>query len=171
MKLVIFEIEPWERPTFEALSEEHDELIREADSISLHVPANGKTRHLISKARFEATKDGTVLINTVRGPVVDVDALLEALSSGKIAAAGLDVLPEEPVIREEAKLVRSAFSRGHDLETLLADHILLRLRNVVITPHSAFNTREAVQRILDATRDNIRAFLSGDPTHLVPLPN
>lgn len=148
-----------------------DALIRESDIISLHVPANEKTRHLISGPQFEAMKDGTVLINTARGPVVDVRALLEALSSGKIKAAGLDVLPEEPVIREEAELLRSAFTREHDLEMLLADHILLRLRNVVITPHSAFNTREAVQRILDATRDNIRAFVSGEPTNLVPLPD
>jgi D-lactate dehydrogenase len=112
-------------------------------------------------------KDGAVLINTARGSVVDVRALLAALATGKLAAAGLDVLPEEPAIREEAELLRAAFSDRHDLQSLLADHILLRLRNVLITPHSAFNTREAVGRILDTTRANIDAFIGGTPSNLV----
>lgn len=149
---------------------EFETLLRASDVVSLHVPATPATRHLIGAAQFAAMKDGAVLINTARGPVVDVRALLEALASGRVAAAGLDVLPEEPVIREEAELIRAAFRKEHDLETLLADHILLRLRNVVITPHSAFNTREAVQRILDVTRENVAAFVSGAPINLVPPP-
>ena len=144
-----------------------DELLAEADVITLHVPGSAETKHLISDAEFERMKDGVVLINTARGPVVDVDALLQALSSGKVRAAGLDVLPEEPVVREEAELLRSWFRKEHDLETLLADHILLRLKNVIITPHSAFNTREAVQRILDTTHDNIAGFLAGEPVNIV----
>jgi len=144
-----------------------NEVLRRSDVVSLHVPANGKTHHMISKSEFDLMKDGAVLINTARGSVVDVKSLLTALASGKIAAAGLDVLPEEPVIREEAELLRSAFSQEHDLGTLLADHILLRLRNVLITPHSAFNTREAVERILDTTRANIEAFAAGTPENLV----
>ena len=71
------------------------------------------------------------------------------------------------MVREEAELLRSYFSREHDLDTLLADHILLRMRNVVITPHTAFNTREAVQRILDTTRDNIAGFIEGEPPNVV----
>lgn len=89
------------------------------------------------------------------------------LADGKIAAAGLDVLPEEPSIREEAELLRSFFSEKHDLETLLADHVLLRMRNVIITPHSAFNTTEAVERILKTTGENIRAFIHGKPQNIV----
>ncbi|MYZ49925.1 hydroxyacid dehydrogenase [Propylenella binzhouense] len=143
------------------------ELLALADVISLHVPANRHTRHMISEPQFAAMKHGAILINTARGGIVDVRALIGALSSGRIAAAGLDVLPEEPVIREEAELLRSAFSREHDLESLLADHILLRLRNVLITPHSAFNTREAVERILDTTRANIEAFVAGRPENIV----
>ncbi len=77
------------------------------------------------------------------------------------------MLTEEPVLREEAELLRSAYSQEHDLQALLADHILLRLRNVVITPHSAFNTREAVQRILTTTRENIEAFLADRPENIV----
>lgn len=143
------------------------EVLRRSDILSLHVPANKKTRHMIAKDEFDAMKDGVILINTARGSIVDVRSLLGALATGKVAAAGLDVLPEEPLIREEAELLRSAFSREHDLENLLADHILLRMRNVLITPHSAFNTKEAVERILDTTRANIDAFVAGNPQNLV----
>ncbi len=143
------------------------DVLGRADVLSLHVPATTETRHMIADREFDAMKDGVVLINTARGSVVDVRSLLRALSRGRVAAAGIDVLPEEPVIREEAELLRSAFSREHDLESLLADHILLRLRNVLITPHSAFNTKEAVRRILDTTRENIEAFIAGRPRHLV----
>jgi D-lactate dehydrogenase len=144
-----------------------DELLARSDVISLHVPGSEKTKHLVSKDEFAKMKDGAVLINTARGPVVDVEALLEALASGKLRAAGLDVLPQEPVVRAEAELLSSYFRKEHKLDTLLADHILLRLNNVVITPHTAFDTKEAVQRILDTTHDNIAGFLEGSPQNLV----
>ena len=143
------------------------ELLRESDIVTLHVPANEQTHHLLSFEEFELMKDGMILINTARGSVVNVRALLRAIADGKVAAAGLDVLPEEPVIREEAELLRSIFRQRHDLETLLADHILLRLRNVYITPHSAFYTREAIQRILNTTVENIAAFARGEPGNVV----
>jgi D-lactate dehydrogenase len=103
-------------------------------------------------------KEGAVLINTSRGAVVDVQALQYALADGKVSAAGLDVLPEEPLIREEAELLRTVFNEQHDVRNLLADHVLLHMDNVLITPHTAFNTREAVQRIIDVTCENITAF-------------
>ena len=138
-----------------------DALMRESDIISLHVPANPGTHHLISHAQFAAMKRGVVLINTARGDIIDVQALARALAEGKVAAAGLDVLPAEPVIREEAEVLRSVYERKHDLSTLLLDEVLVRMKNVVVTPHSAFNTREAVQRILDTTVDNLAAFAAG----------
>jgi D-lactate dehydrogenase len=144
-----------------------DDVLKEADIVTRHVPANPKTRHLISKKQFDCMKDGVVLINTSRGSIVDIEALIEALSHGKVAAAGLDVLPEEPTMREEAELLRSVYRKQHNMDTLLADHVLLRLRNVIITPHSAFNTREAVQRILDTTAENIAQFVSGEPQNVV----
>ncbi len=144
-----------------------DDLLSRSDIVSLHVPGNDKTRHMISTEEFAKMKHGAILINTARGTVVDTDALLEALASGKVAAAGLDVLPEEPVVREEAELLRTYIERDRALDTLLADHILLRMRNVVITPHSAFNTREAVRRILDTTRENMEGFIEGDAPNLV----
>jgi len=99
---------------------------------------------------------------------VDTRSPVRALAEGKLAA-GLDVLPEEPVIREEAELLRSVYERRHNLEDLLADHVLLRLRNVIVTPHSAFRTREAIQRILDTTVRNIDAFARGEPGNIVGL--
>jgi len=139
-----------------------DTLLAEADIITLHVPGTEKTYHMISHDQFHKMKDGVILINTARGSVVDTRALVTAISDQKIAAAGLDVLAAEPVIREEAELLRSAFQDRYDTTMLLADHILLRLRNVFITPHSAFYTREAVGRILEVTENNIRAFIRGE---------
>jgi D-lactate dehydrogenase len=143
------------------------DLLAQADVITLHVPGSPKTRHLIAADEFAKMKDGVVLINTARGRVVDIQALVRAIAKKKVAGAGLDVLPEEPVIREEAELLRSVYERQHDLEALLADHVLLRLRNVVVTPHSAFNTREAVHQILETTCENILAFAKGQPQNTV----
>ncbi|MBB6173007.1 D-lactate dehydrogenase [Nocardiopsis mwathae] len=136
-------------------------LLASADVVSLHVPGGEATRHMLGQPQFARMRRGAVLINTSRGEVVDSQALLRALADGTVAAAGLDVIEAEPALREEAELLRSVFTRGHDLETLLTDHILLRMRNVIITPHSAFYTEEAVRRILDTTRDNIEAYAAG----------
>jgi D-lactate dehydrogenase len=144
-----------------------DELLASSDVVSLHAPGSEKTRHLISHDEFDKMKEGVVLINTARGDMVDTRALVRALAEQKLSAAGLDVLPEEPVIREEAELLRSVYEARQDLNTLLANHVLVHMRNVVVTPHSAFNTREAVQRILDTTVENIRAFADGKPINVV----
>ncbi|MDD5232984.1 MAG: hydroxyacid dehydrogenase [Syntrophales bacterium] len=145
-----------------------EDLLAHSDIVSLHVPAAPGAGHLIASREFEIMKRGAVLINTARGSLIDVEALLHALAAGRISAAGLDVLPEEPAIREEAELLRSFFRKNYDLSTLLADHILLRMRNVYITPHNAFNTREAVERILGTTIENIQAYIHGNQLNPVP---
>jgi D-lactate dehydrogenase len=147
---------------------EMDQLLASSDIITLHVPSNEKTRNLISSDEFARMKEGVILINTSRGDVLDIKALAKAIGEGKVAAAGLDVLPEEGGIREEAELLRSVYGKKHDLETMLLNHILLRLRNVIITPHSAFNTREAVERILSTTVGNIASFTRGEPENVIP---
>ncbi|KPV40588.1 hydroxyacid dehydrogenase [Thiohalorhabdus denitrificans] len=148
-----------------------DSLLGQADVISLHVPETPETRGMIGEAAFARMREGVVLINTARGGLVDVHALLRALAEGKVRAAGLDVLPEEPVIREESEVLRSLFQQEYDYRTLLADHVLLRMRNVFITPHSAFNTREALQRILDVSAANLRGFARGQPRNVVAGPS
>lgn len=100
---------------------EMDEPLETADIISLHVPANRHTENLISHKAFSRMKDGVLPINTSCGSVVDVNALLVAVSTGKVRAAGLDVLPEEPAVREEAELLRGDFRETHNLEDLLTD--------------------------------------------------
>jgi D-lactate dehydrogenase len=147
-----------------------EEVLRVADVLTLHVPATSKTHNLLSDLEFARMKDGVVLINTARGSLIDVRALIEALRRGKVAAAGLDVLPDEPMIREEAELICSVFSNQRDLRNLVADHILLKMDNVVVTPHSAFNTREAVGRIVDSTVENIRAYIAGQPRNIIAVP-
>lgn len=144
-----------------------DELLARADIISLHVPSLPQTHHLLRAETFARMKDGVVIINTSRGDLIETGALIQALTSGKVAAAGLDVLPDEPMIREEAELIHSIFSKEHDLRNLVANHVLLRMRNVIVTPHSAFNTREAVGRIVETSAANIAAFLNGHPQNVV----
>lgn len=143
------------------------ELLSNADIITLHVPANKKTYHFLAEEQFAQMKNGVVLINTTRGSVVDIKALLQAIATGKVAAAGLDVLPEEFVMHQESELLKSVIYRQNDLEALLANQVLLRLSNVIVTPHSAFNTREARERILNTTINNINAFLYGKPENVV----
>ena len=112
-------------------------------------------------------RDGVVFLNTSRGGVVDERVLLKALSDEKVSAAGLDVLKAEPTIREEAELLRCAVEEEEQWGELLANEMLLRLRNVYVTPHNAFNTKEAVQRILDVTRENLEGFVNDEPVNLV----
>lgn len=169
MQVIAYDVKPREE-----LAEElgftyrpFEQLLADADVITLHVPGTPQTRHLLSHEEFAKMKDGAVLINTARGNIVDVQALMQAFATGKLRAAGLDVLPEEPAVREEAELLHSVFRKKHDLETLLANHVLLRLRNVYITPHSGFCTEEAVGRILEVTIENIAAFAAGQPQNVV----
>lgn len=147
-----------------------DEVLAVADILTLHVPATSKTQNLLGDAQFARMKDGAIVINTARGSLIDIRALVLALRRGKIAAAGLDVLPDEPAIREEAELICATFCDRHDLQNLVTDHVLLKMPNVVVTPHSAFNTREAVRRILDTTIQNIQAFAEGRSQNVVTVP-
>ncbi len=145
-----------------------DDLLRLADVVSLHAPGGPQTRDLISDAQFAVMKPGCVLINTARGGVVNAAALVRALSSGRLAGAGLDVLSEEPLLREEAEIFRMDTPLPAErLRALVAANTLLRLPNVVVTPHIAYDTAEALGRIVGTTLDNIEAFARGEPQNLV----
>lgn len=144
-----------------------DELLAASDIVTLHVPYNPHTHHLINKENVSKLKKGAYLINTARGAVVETDALVEALKSGTVAGAALDVLEEEgELVREEA-LLTSAHPNEAALKTTLENHYLINHPRVIVTPHLAFNTDEAVRRILDTTVENIRQFAAGSPVNLV----
>ncbi len=144
-----------------------DELLAQSDVVTLHVIHTPQTHHLIHAETIAKMKRGAVLINTSRGAVIDTEALIQGLTSGQLGGAGLDVLEEEGVIQDEMQFVLSGKSEGHDLRTVLANHVLIDLDNVIITPHIAFNTKEAVERILETTLDNIEAFIQGTPQNIV----
>ena len=144
-----------------------DTLLKEADVITLHAALNDKTRHLLNADNMKLIKPGAVLVNTARGGLVDTQALVQALANGRLAGAGLDVLEEESNIREESQVLSPEFHKTVDYRNLVANHILQTRDDVIITPHNAFNSTEAVRRILDTTIDNIKAFLSGSPINLV----
>ena len=144
-----------------------DAVLAASDVVSLHVPAEKGAPPLLSANAFGRMKDGVIVINTARGSLIDSHALIMALQSGKVGGAGLDVLPDEPLIREEAELICSINAGQWDLRNLVADHVLLHLPNVIVTPHSAFNTREAVGRIAATTLRNIEAFIAGAPENVI----
>tara|TARA_R110000868_G_scaffold252416_6_gene509064 strand:+ start:940 stop:1263 length:324 start_codon:yes stop_codon:yes gene_type:complete len=104
---------------------------------------------------------------TARVNVFDTAALVRAIVDNRLKGAGLDVLPEEPLIREEAEIFRAPPNVEYDLKALVANHVLLRFPNVIITPHIAYNTDSAVERIVQFTLDNIRAFGRGQPQNVV----
>ncbi len=145
---------------------EMETLLAESDVLSLHVPLTDKTHHIIGRDALAKMKPGAILVNTARGGLVDTAALIEALRRGRLGGAALDVLEAESVITEEAELLSSRY----DVDTLrqvVQSTALLRLPNVIITPHNAFNSQEACQRIMETTLDNIHAWLMGEPKNVV----
>ena len=146
-----------------------DDLLGRADVISLHVPYLPTTHHLINMANIGKIKKGALLINTARGAVVETDALVKALADGVLGGAGLDVLEEEGVLADEKTLVLYGHPEAHNLKTVLENHVLIDMPNVLVTPHNAFNTQEAMQRILDTDICNIQEFI-GKGVAKCPIP-
>jgi len=144
-----------------------DELLGGSDIITLHLPHNKDTEHLINLSNLDKIKKGAILINTARGALVETAAIAEGLEKGIFAAAGLDVLEEEAHLREERELLSEEFLKNVDLKTALINHVLLTRDDVVITPHNAFNSKEAVEEIMEVSAANIKAFESGTPQNLV----
>lgn len=125
-----------------------DTLLTQADVISLHCNLTPENTGMINKASIAKMKDGVILINNARGQLIDEQDVADALNSGKMAAAGLDVVYTEPI---------------------RADNPLLGAKNCIITPHISWAPRESRQRIMDITAENIRAFLKGQPVNVVNL--
>lgn len=118
-----------------------DELMSESDIVTLHVPLTDSTKNLINKERLSLMKPTSILVNTARGPVIDNEALAEALTKGNIAGAGIDVFDIEPPLEH--------------------DYAILKAPNTVITPHVAFATKEALERRAEIAFDNVITWLKG----------
>ncbi len=145
-----------------------EEVLRQSDILTLHVPYIPENHHLINKDSLALMKKGVYLINTARGPLVETEALVKGLREGIIAGAGLDVLEEEGITKDELNFLSGGAHPGeHNLKIVLQNHALIDLPNVIITPHNAFNTNEALRRILETSVTNIKAFLSGAPINLI----
>lgn len=146
-----------------------DELLASSDVISLHVPYNEHTHHLLNKESFKKVKKGAYLVNTARGAVIETEALVEALKDGTLAGAGLDVLEEEGKMNEteELALLTSPHPAADEMKTALADKFLIDHPRVIVTPHVAFDSDEAVRRIADTTIENMSSFARGSVQNLV----
>lgn len=142
-------------------------LLKKSDIISLHAPYNPHTRHLINRKNINIIKPGAYLINTARGGLIETEALLYALDKRIIAGAGIDVLEEESFIKEEKELLKKPHINNQMIVTVLQNHLLLNNPQVVITPHNAFNSKEALQRILDTTILNIEKFALKKPINVI----
>ena len=125
---------------------ELDELLSRSDFIFLHCPLFPETEGIINRETIQKMRDGVILINNSRGPLVVEQDLYDALESGKVAAAAVDVVSTEPISK---------------------DNILLKAKNCIITPHISWATKEARERIMNTTADNIRAFIEGAPVNVV----
>lgn len=123
-----------------------DELLAKSDVIAVHCPLFPETQGIINKTNIAKMKDGVILINNSRGPLVVEQDLADALNSGKVAAAGLDVVSTEPI-------------KG--------DNPLLKAKNCIITPHISWAAKEPRSRIMDMSVDNIKAFMDGSPVNVV----
>jgi len=144
-------------------------LYQQSDIISLHIPYSKETHHYIGEEQFNMMRDGVVIINTARGALIDSMALLKALESGKVKSAGLDVLEEEPLLEEEKDLLSLSFEKDK-LMAILEDHMLVKHPNVIVTPHNAFNSNEALHKIVETTHQNLTGYMSNTPLNVVPSP-
>ncbi len=143
-----------------------EELLRRSDIISLHVPENKFTHHLINRQNIGLIKKGALLINTARGGIVETEALIEALDKKILSGAGLDVIEGENLIMEEKQLAYDK-ETAKEMMSLVKNHILLSKDNVIFTPHIAFYSEEAVERIMEVSVENLQAFINGQPQNIV----
>lgn len=145
-----------------------ENLLKNSDIVTLHVPYCSQNHHLISRKELSLMKPSALLINTSRGPVVDTEALKNALNKNKIAGAGIDVIEGEDLIRDERELIHDISKLNiQKIQQLALDHRLIKNEKVVFTPHIAFYTEEAVNKISEITIENIQSFIKNKPINLV----
>lgn len=138
-----------------------DTLLEKSDFISIHAPLTKDNYHMFDEKSFEKMKKSAIIINTGRGELIDTQALFNALVNKKIAGAGLDVLENEETMTDFDYMIGINRLDKLTLEQTIINSRLFQLDNVIITPHTAFNSEEAIQRILKTTMSNIEVFISG----------
>ncbi len=143
-----------------------DNLLSRSDIITLHCPSNQQTHHLLNMKNIGKVKKGALFINTARGDLIETQALHYALNSGIFAGAGLDVFEGEELVKDENQMLTKNVP-VEKLHAMLQKNILLKMENVILTPHMAFDSVEAVERILQTTVDNIVAFENNAPQFVV----
>ncbi|MFH1769268.1 MAG: NAD(P)-dependent oxidoreductase [Parcubacteria group bacterium] len=144
------------------------ELLEQSDIVTFHAPYMKETHHMLNKEMIGYMKKGAYVINAARGGLIDTSAFVEALQSGYIAGAGLDVLEEERELKEEAELTSGDLAIN-ELKTLIQDHILIDMPNVVITPHIGSHSIESDMARFKITAENIKAFMDGKPQNVVEI--
>lgn len=132
--------------------------LEEADFVTLHVPAIPETFHMINKKNIKLMKKGSFLVNTARGAVVETEAIVWALNNKILAGVGLDVTEEEMLVDSMSVVMSKKITRDN-LQEVLSFHMLRDRDDVVFTPHNAFNTKEAIERIVKTTVENINQFI------------
>ena len=145
-----------------------EETLSVSDIVSLHAPLMESTKHMINDGSIYHIKRGAVLINTARGGLVQTSSLIKAIEEGIISAAGLDVLEEEGDMQDEMKILSGDSTKIDELKNVLANNYLINHPRVIVTPHIAYNSNEAVERILDTTANNIISFINGEVKNRVP---
>lgn len=123
-----------------------DTVLKESDVISLHCPLTAENTGMINAANIAKMKDGVMILNTSRGPLINEKDLADALNSGKVAYAAVDVVSTEPI---------------------KADNPLLKAKNMIITPHIAWAPKESRARLMDIAADNLKRYIAGDPINIV----
>jgi D-lactate dehydrogenase len=145
-----------------------EHLLGNSDIISIHCPYTDATHHLLNRSNIELIKKGAYIVNTARGAIIETEALVHALTNGTLRGAAIDVMEEEGETKDELSLLRM-HPKEDELRTILENHILMNMPNVLITPHNAFNTQEALERILETTLVNVSSYTQGRPENTIVL--
>jgi D-lactate dehydrogenase len=162
--LKVIAYDPFLTPEMEAeidvTAVELNDLLKTSDIITLHTPLTKDNYHLIDAKKIDLMKDGVYIVNTARGELLDTEALVMAIKSGKVAGAALDVLEDEKLIDidEEELLLKKKSTTRETLEHVLANTMLMHMPEVILTGHNAYNTSEAIQRINLTSVDNIQKY-------------
>ena len=163
MKILYYDIRKNEtiESNYGAKKVELEELLKNSDIITLHLPLTKETRHIINSENIKLVKKGAFFVNTARGELVETKALVEALSNGVLSGVALDVIEGEKILKKEVDVIRKEPSYD-ELLSAFTGHVLLKFDNVILTPHIAYNTWEALERIVQKTVKTIKEYLNGN---------